>query len=128
MEPVYAHGDIEVNLEDPDSDLHGKHPSGRIVVHWSSSAHHISTCEKGPTNQPTRRRWGNNARRPYRRYALRLYHLQQDEPIFDFDFDRLSHFAVFPSNEISKKLEKELEEEGRKQGKRKERKGRRGTN
>ena len=31
-EPVYAHGDIEVNLEDPDSDRHGKHASGRIVV------------------------------------------------------------------------------------------------
>jgi len=50
-EPVYAHGDIDVNLEDPDSDRHGKRASGRIVVHWSSSAHYISTCEKGPTNQ-----------------------------------------------------------------------------
>jgi len=31
-EPVYAHGDINVSLEDPDNDRQGKRTSGRIVV------------------------------------------------------------------------------------------------
>jgi hypothetical protein len=76
-----------------------------------------------PTNQKAP--GGNNARRPYRRYALRLYYTTDKLILILILIDRLSHLAAFPSNEISKKLEKELKE-GRKQArKRKERKGRR---
>jgi hypothetical protein len=73
-EPVYAHGDIDVNLEDPDNDRHGKRASGRIVVvHWSSSAHHLDMRKAQPTNNQQEGAGGNSAQRPYRRYALRLY-------------------------------------------------------
>lgn len=55
-EPVYAHGDIDVYLEDPDNDRHGKRASGRIVVvHWSSSAHHLDMRKAQPTNQSTKK-------------------------------------------------------------------------
>lgn len=67
-----------------------------------------------------------DARRPYRRYALRLYHNKRA----DFDLililiDRLSHFAVFPSNEISKKLEKKLERRAQGKGKKGKEEGKR---
>ena len=90
-----------------------------------SSAHNLDMRRR-----PTQKAPGvvGDARRPYRRYALRLYHNKRA----DFDLilililiDRLSHFAVFPSNEISKKLEKELERRAQGKGKKGKEEGKR---
>jgi hypothetical protein len=99
--------------------------NAQAVVSSSSTgaqARIISTCGRPTNHQPTRRRWGRTARGGHNGDTL-LDFTNNKQTDFDW-FDRLSHLAVFPSNEILKRLEKELWRRGaRKRKERKERVG-----